>query len=115
MAASSTVGGTSAAPAASATVPASALSTACATFPVTDIDVATISQSQKNRAALRRPRVVSISESPPGVVGMVLNTQLRRDRKVRLARATHLARASGNSVSLKPMARASAGWLMRRK
>ena len=47
------MGGTNAAPADSATVPAVACRTACATFQVTDIDVATISDIQKNHAALR--------------------------------------------------------------
>jgi hypothetical protein len=77
VAASSTTGGTSAAPAASATVPAGACGTAWATLPVTDIAVATISHAQKNRAALRLPAPKPPSGSSPEVIGMVLQEALR--------------------------------------
>ena len=48
----------SAAPAASTSVSARACNTAWATLPVTDIDVATINQDQKNLVAARRSRTV---------------------------------------------------------
>jgi hypothetical protein len=69
VAANNTTGGTNAAPAAKATAPAGARSTAWATLPVTDIEVATISHVQKNRAAPRRSRMSAIRTSaPPGLL-----------------------------------------------
>jgi hypothetical protein len=53
-----TSGGTSAAPAASHTVWEAACNMACATLPVTDITVATISHIQKNLALLRLSRAL---------------------------------------------------------
>jgi hypothetical protein len=66
--------GTKAAPAANATILESACSTAWATLPVTDIAVATINHIQKNRAAPRLWRAISVSVSISEVDCMALQT-----------------------------------------
>jgi hypothetical protein len=93
---SNTAGGTTAAAAASATVPRGAFMIACVTLPATDIDVAANNHAQKKRVAARAPTSSSVADV------MVMNP-LRSSQRDLLAFAFEVVsahvRTGHNSVS----------------